>query len=92
METRAWWRFDLDQNVNSRYSNHVQGNNDVSHVFELLRMVITAWVLVVGPDSKPRFGGETVLTFGDNMTAVLWIRKCRGEKEPRSGTLMRMLG
>ena len=55
-------------------------------------MVITAWALVVGAGSRPRFGGENVLMLGDNMATVHWTSKCRGGKEPRSGTLMRMLG
>ena len=29
---------------------------------------------------------------GDNLSAVHWVSKCRGGKEPRSGALMRLLG
>ena len=29
---------------------------------------------------------------GDNMSAVHWVNKCRGAREPRSGALMRTLG
>ena len=29
---------------------------------------------------------------GDNETAVDWVRRCRGGKEPRSGALMRLMG
>ena len=93
METGAWWRFDLHWNAKSRLSEHVQGHDDLSiNVLELLGMVIQAWALVVGAGSRPQFGGENVLMLGDNMAAVHWISKCRRGKEPRSGTLMRMLG
>ena len=93
LETGAWWRFDLDQNAKPWLSEHVKAHNDLSiNVLELLGMALTAWALVVGAGSRPRFGGENVLMLGDNMAAVNWISKCRGGKEPRSGTLMRMLG
>ena len=79
LETGAWWRFDLDRNAKYRLSEHVQGHNDLStNVLELLGIVITAWALVVGAGSRPRFGGESVLMLGDNMAAVHWISKCRG--------------
>ena len=29
---------------------------------------------------------------GDNMSAVQWVSKCRGGREPRSGAFMRLLG
>ena len=29
---------------------------------------------------------------GDNMSAVQWVSKCSGGREPRSGALMRLLG
>ena len=55
-------------------------------------MVITAWSLVVGAGSRPRFGGENVVMLGDSMVAVHGKSKCRGGKDPKSGTLMRTLG
>ena len=93
LETGAWWRFDVDQDAKSRLSQRVKDHNDLSiNVLELLGMVITAWMFVVGAGSQPRFEGENVLVLGDNMSAVHWIGKCRGGTEPRSGALMRMLG
>ena len=74
-----WWRFDLDRDAKSRLSGYVKGHNDLSiNALELLGMAITAWALVVGAGSRPRFGGESVLMLGDNMAAVHWISKCRG--------------
>ena len=38
------------------------------------------------------YARDTVLMRGDNMSAVQWVSKCRGGREPRSGALMRLLG
>ena len=77
MEIGAWRRFDLDRNAKSRLSEHDQGHDDLAiNVLELLGMAIMAWALVVGAGSQLRFGGENVLTLGDNMAAVRWISTC----------------
>ena len=55
-------------------------------------MVITAWVFVVQAGSGPTYARESILMRGDNQTAVHWLTKCKGGKEPRSGALMRILG
>ena len=62
------------------------------NVFELLGMVMTAWALTVHAGARPEYPGQSVLMRGDNMSAVHWVNKCRGAREPRSGALMRMLG
>ena len=93
LETGEWWRFDLERNAKARLSEHVQRHDDLSvNVLELLGMVITTWALVVGAGSRQRFGGEIMLMLGDKIAAVHWTSKCRGGKEPRSGTLMRISG
>ena len=33
-----------------------------------------------------------MLSRGDNEAAAVWLRRCRGGKEPRSGALMHLLG
>ena len=42
---------------------------------------------------QPSYARENILMQmqGDNMTAVHWVSKCRGGKEPRSGAPMRLL-
>ena len=42
-----WWRFDFDEDVRARLLKQVRGWNDLSiNVFELLGMVVTAWLFV----------------------------------------------
>ena len=88
LEARAWWRFDLDRNAMCRLSEHVQGHDDLS-----INVLGDGYHGAgVGRRRRLRFGSENALMLGDNMAAVHWTSKCRGGKEPRSGTLMRMLG
>ena len=55
-------------------------------------MVVTAWIFVTQSDARPSYARDTVLMRGDNVSAVQWVSKCRGGREPRSGALMRLLG
>ena len=62
------------------------------NVFEFLGMVITVWAMTVHAGERPACPGQSKLIRGDNMSAVNWVNKCRGAKDPGSGALMRMLG
>ena len=89
----AWWRFEFDDDVRARLRATVRDWNDLSiNVLELLGMVVTAWIFVTQSDARPSDARDTVLMRGDNMSAVQWVSKCRGRREPRSGALMRLLG
>ncbi|CAB1102718.1 unnamed protein product [Ectocarpus sp. CCAP 1310/34] len=93
LESGQWWRIDFTDDIRARLRNRVFSRDDLSmNVFELLGMVVTAWALTVQAGVKPEYPGQSILMRGDNMSAVHWVNKCRGAKEPRSGTLMRMLG
>ncbi|CAB1109801.1 unnamed protein product [Ectocarpus sp. CCAP 1310/34] len=93
LETGWWWRIDFSADVRARLRNRVCKRDDLSmNVFELLGMVMTAWALTVHAGDRPEYPGQSVLMRGDNMSAVHWVNKCRGAKEPRSGALMRMMG
>lgn len=93
LETGWWWRIDFTEDVRMRLRRRVCQRDDLSmNVFELLGMVVTAWALTVHVGDSPEYPGQSVLMRGDNMSAVHWVNKCRGAREPRSGALMRMLG
>ena len=67
--------------------------NDLSiNVLELLGKVVTALIFVAQSDARPSDARDTILMRGDNMSAVQWVSKCKGGREPRSGALMRLLG
>ena len=55
-------------------------------------MVVTAWAFTVEAKSAPQYVGESILKRGDNKSAVHWVNRCRGGREPRAGALMRILG
>jgi len=93
LETGCWWRIDFTEDVRARLRQRVRHRDDLSiNVFELLGMVVTAWMLVVHTKEFPECPGQSVLMRGDNMSAVHSVNKCRGAREPRPGALMRMLG
>ena len=89
----VWWRFEFDDDVRARLRATVRDWNDLSiNVLELLGMVVTAWIFVTQSDAQPSYARDTVLMKGDNMSAVQWVSKRKGGREPRSGALMRLLG
>lgn len=55
-------------------------------------MVLPAYTLVIVCGERPEEDKDAALPRGDNEAAVHWVRRCRGEKEPRPGALMRLLG
>ena len=55
-------------------------------------MVISARFLVSSCAEHSSATSDCVLLRGDNEAAMLWVRRCRGDKEPRSDALMRLIG
>ena len=96
LETGFWWRYTFDENERARfcgYSTMVTGENDISiNIAELLGMVMSAWMLVILCGERPDNTCNSALLRGDNESAVQWVKRCRGGREPRSGALMRLLG
>ena len=93
LESGRWWRIDFMKDIRARLRKRVCSRDDLSvNVCELLGMVVTAWALTVHAGARPEYPGQSILMRGDNMSAVHWVNKCRGAREPRSGALMRMLG
>ena len=84
---------DFNYDTQDRLRAHMQGRDDSSiNVLELLAMVVTAWAFTVEAKSAPQYAGESIPVRGDNMSAVHWVNRCRGGREPRAGALMRILG
>ena len=46
------------------------------NLLELLRMVVTAWVMLELVGDRPDAAGDPILMRGDNMAAVSWISRC----------------
>jgi hypothetical protein len=55
-------------------------------------MVISAYLMVVQLKQVPKYKADTVLIRGDNRSAVYWVNKAGGARDPRGGALMRLLG
>ena len=89
----VWWRFKFDGDVCARLRATVRDWNDLSiNALGLLGMDVTAWIFVTQSDARPSYARDTVLMRGYKMSAVQWVSKCRGGRQPRSGALMRLLG
>lgn len=94
-ETGVWWRYDLTEEEKSRsvVGTKCAEHNAISiNLLELLAMVITAYVMVVQKLDHSRVEGAPVVMFGDNVSAVTWVNKCGGTRDPRAAFLMRYLG
>ena len=81
-----WWRFEFDDDVRARLRATVRDWNDLSIiVLELLGMVVTARIFVTQSDARPSYARDTVSMRVDNTSAVQWVSKCRGGREPDQG-------
>lgn len=70
--------------MKSRLYNRVSDRDDVSiSILELLGMVVTAWALTVDANVRPRYAGEYVLMWGDNMSET--YGKIHGEGRRKRG-------
>ena len=54
-------------------------------------MRMPAYMMIVVCDERPVGDKNYVLLRGDNETEVHWMRRCREDKEPRPGALMRLM-
>ena len=93
-ESRVWWWYDLSIDEQQRSSEHTTcaSHNKLSNnLLELLAMVVTAYVKVVKED-RPSIAGEPVLMRGDSLSAVSWVNRCGGTRDPRAAFIMRWLG
>ena len=93
IESGSWWRMDFTEDIQSRLCKRVCSRDDLPmNNFELLGMVVTALALTVHAGARPHYPGQSILMRGENMSAVHWINKFLGAREPRSEASMRMLG
>jgi hypothetical protein len=95
-ETGLWWQYELSIEQRERLvRDKVQiGDWEGLHinVLELVGMVVNTVVMIEKGRSHPEFGGELVGVEGDNTSAVGWITKAGGAKNPRAGVAIRWLG
>jgi hypothetical protein len=94
--TGLWWQYELSLEQRERLvRDKVQiGDWEGLHinVLELVGMVVNAMVMIEKGGAYPEFGGELVGLEGDNTSAVGWITKAGGAKNPRAGVAIRWLG
>ena len=86
-QSRVWWRYDLSVDEQQRSSAHTTcaSHNKLSiNLLELLAMVVTAYVMVVVKEDRPSVAGEPVLMRGDSSSAVSWVNRCGGTRDPRA--------
>eukprot|EP00953_Heterococcus_sp_UTEX-ZZ885_P010203 5960-Heterococcus_DN1.PRE.3 len=96
LETGTFWRYDLTQEQASRVLKESHKNQPTMllniNILELLGMVVSAYVMDIQLRIQPEFAGDLVLLRDDNKSAVDWINKAGGTKDPRAGALMRLFG
>ena len=96
LETGQYWWYGLSEEDLARFcgsSKHLQSQDSISiNALELLGMVMSAYMLVVVCGERLVADKDCVLLRGDSEAAIHWVRRCWRGKEPRSGTLMRLMG
>jgi hypothetical protein len=96
LETGTFWRYDLTQEEASRVLKEAHKIKPTMllniNILELLGMVVSAYVMSIQLRIQQEFDGDLVLLRGDNQSAVHWINKAGGTKDPRAGALMRLFG
>ena len=67
-----WWRIDFTEDIWARLRKEACSRDDLSMnvLFDLLGMVVTAWVLTVHVGARPEYSGKSILMRRDNMSAV----------------------
>ena len=91
----VWWRYDLSVDEQQRSSEQTTcaSHNKLSiNLLELLAMVVTAYVMVVVKEDRPSVAGEPVLMRRDSSSAVTWVNRCGGTRDPRAVFIMGWLG
>ena len=102
---KCGWRFlRRDRSVVAIQLNHCRKSRSVVRakcakhsaisiiVLELLAMVITAYVMVVQKSNHSNVEGARVVMLDDHVSAVTWVNKYGGTRDPRAAFLMRYLG
>lgn len=57
----------------------------------LLGMIVMALISVAQSNIRPSYARDSTLIRGEKTSAVQWVSKCKGGREPQSGALMRIL-
>ncbi|CAM9528018.1 unnamed protein product, partial [Sphacelaria rigidula] len=94
-EILIWWRYDLtpDEIARTQATWHGPQHNAIDiNLLELLGMVMTAWTMTIAKGDGPTAENDTVYFNGDNASAVAWVNRCGGTRDPRAAALMRLLG
>lgn len=87
-ERGVYGAYNLPAEVTRRVVRGKKGERDTISInaFELLGMVLTAYVMKRVRGERPEQAQETVLMRGDSVSALTWIKKYEG------GALMKLLG
>ena len=77
----VWWRIEFDDDMRGRQRATIKGWKDLSiNVLELLGMLATVFTFVTQSDARPSYARDTILMWGDNMSGVQRVSKCKGAR------------
>ena len=91
---KIYWRYNLPLAPSAELKGKAARRETCSvtiNLFELVGMVLKAWVMheLVGDRPEPK--GDPILMRGDNFAAVTGANRCGGARDKRAGLMMRML-
>ena len=94
-ELRINWRYELPVAFSTELKRKAARRETPSvtiNLFELVGMVVTAWVMHGLVGDRPETKGDPILMRGDHVAAVTWSNRCGGARDKRACLMMRMLG
>ena len=61
------------------------------NLLELTGMMMSAFVMQIMENYRPKYAGDTVLFCGDNVSAVSWLNRCGGVRNKCAALVIRIM-
>ena len=55
-------------------------------------MMMSAFVMQMTENDRPKYAGDAVLLRGDNVSAMSWLNRCGGTRDKRAALVVRIMG
>ena len=94
-ELKVYWRYSLAEALTlglKKQSVRKQAGAITINLLELIRMIMSTFVMQITENDRPEYAGDTVLLRGDNVSAVSWLNRCGGARDKRAALAMRIMG
>ena len=94
-ELKVYWRYSLAEALTlelKKQSATKKAGPITTNLLELAGMMISAFVMQMIENGRPKYARATVLLRGDNVSAVSWLNRCGGARDKRAALVIRIMG